>query len=225
VKLRPSLVAVPVAVASGAITLLAFFARDVEIIGFHLSDVLATVLQWATTLAAIALLVGVFNLAAVHVRKVSSFSAGWAYSAVLVVTFFTMLFMWLLGLGAQLAPEESARTWTDLSQNVINFAFNYIQTPVEASLAALLVVIMVLAGARLIRTRRHWSAFLFIGVSLFILISLAPIGALSFLTGLREVFFQPLAVGAARGIVLGVALGAIATGLRVIIGVDRPYGD
>jgi nitrate reductase NapE component len=84
---------------------------------------------------------------------------------------------------------------------------------------------MVLAGARLIRTRRHWSAFLFIGVSLFILISLAPISGLSFLTGLREVFFQPLAVGAARGIVLGVALGAIATGLRVIIGVDRPYGD
>ncbi len=34
-----------------------------------------------------------------------------------------------------------------------------------------------------------------------------------------------LVTGAARGIVLGVALGAITTGLRVLLGADRPYGD
>ncbi|NIR13173.1 MAG: hypothetical protein GWN86_04170 [Desulfobacterales bacterium] len=32
------------------------------------------------------------------------------------------------------------------------------------------------------------------------------------------------AVGGARGILLGVALGVIATGIRVIIGTDKPYG-
>jgi len=32
------------------------------------------------------------------------------------------------------------------------------------------------------------------------------------------------AVGGARGILLGVALGTIATGIRILMGADRPYG-
>jgi hypothetical protein len=35
---------------------------------------------------------------------------------------------------------------------------------------------------------------------------------------------QVLALGGARGILIGVALGALTTGLRVLFGVDRPYG-
>jgi len=42
---------------------------------------------------------------------------------------------------------------------------------------------------------------------------------------LRAWLTQVWAVAGARGILLGVALGAAATGLRVIMGVDRPYGD
>jgi hypothetical protein len=30
--------------------------------------------------------------------------------------------------------------------------------------------------------------------------------------------------GGARGLLLGISLGALLTGLRVIFGVDRPYG-
>lgn len=226
-KLRPSLIAVLFAFAFGLATLAAFFTRDLEVGGFRMADVLATLLPWATTLAAIALLIGVFNLFAVHVRKVSAFSAGWAYSAVLVVTFFGVMGMWLVGVTARFLPEgEDTSRLARLSADTIDFAFNNIQTPVETSLAALLVVVLVLAGARLIRTRRNPAAFLFIIVSLFILASLAPIGALSFvLSPLRDFIFQPLAEGATRGILLGIALGAIATGLRVIMGVDRPYGD
>jgi len=34
-----------------------------------------------------------------------------------------------------------------------------------------------------------------------------------------------VAAGGARGILLGVALGSIVTGLRVLLAVDRPYGE
>jgi len=33
------------------------------------------------------------------------------------------------------------------------------------------------------------------------------------------------AVGGARGLLLGVALGSITAGLRVLLATDRPYGD
>jgi hypothetical protein len=42
--------------------------------------------------------------------------------------------------------------------------------------------------------------------------------------GLRSLLVQIPAVAGARGVLLGVALGAIATGLRILMGVDRPYG-
>ena len=35
---------------------------------------------------------------------------------------------------------------------------------------------------------------------------------------------QGLAAGGARGILIGVALGTITTGLRILMGFDRPYG-
>ena len=38
------------------------------------------------------------------------------------------------------------------------------------------------------------------------------------------VFDVPMLAGM-RGILLGVALGTLATGLRVLLGVDRPYAD
>jgi hypothetical protein len=31
--------------------------------------------------------------------------------------------------------------------------------------------------------------------------------------------------GGTRGLLLGIALGTVLTGLRVLFGVDRPYGD
>jgi hypothetical protein len=35
---------------------------------------------------------------------------------------------------------------------------------------------------------------------------------------------QVIALGGARGILIGVALGTLTTGLRVLFGADRPYG-
>jgi hypothetical protein len=33
-----------------------------------------------------------------------------------------------------------------------------------------------------------------------------------------------ISLGALRGLLIGVALGTITTGLRILIGADRPYG-
>jgi hypothetical protein len=69
-------------------------------------------------------------------------------------------------------------------------------------------------------------SFLFLGVALVILLVSAPlpfgrIPGADFAKWLINEFF---AVAGARGILIGVALGALATGLRVLFGIDRPYG-
>jgi hypothetical protein len=62
-----------------------------------------------------------------------------------------------------------------------------------------------------------------------VLIGLAPWpGFLSNLSPLRDVriwITQVPAVAGARGLLLGIALGVVATGLRVLFAQDRPYRE
>jgi hypothetical protein len=102
---------------------------------------------------------------------------------------------------------------------------------VEASLSALLVVSLTLAGFRLISNRRDLISGIFIVTALVVLIGSGP-GLIassgtqySIIVGLRNWLAQVAAAGGARGVLLGVALGSIVTGMRILMAVDRPYGD
>jgi hypothetical protein len=45
------------------------------------------------------------------------------------------------------------------------------------------------------------------------------------LTTFKEWILGVPSMASARGILLGVALGTVATGLRVLLGIDRPYSE
>ena len=97
----------------------------------------------------------------------------------------------------------------------------------EVSLLAVLAIILVYAGARLLARRPHWSTILFLVTVLLVLLGSVPllfIGEVAPLSAVRSWLTQVPAVAGARGLLLGVALGTVATGLRILIGVDRPYG-
>ena len=113
---------------------------------------------------------------------------------------------------------------------VVLSLFEYIQLPVEATLMALLAVSLAAAGVRMVMRRRDVYSLIFISTALLVLLGTAPwpfggAGASATFGWLRNWLAQVWAAGAARGIVLGVALGAVTTGLRVLLGADRPYGD
>lgn len=219
-----NLVSVVIAVASGILTLLLlFFGADIG-----LADVLPILLGWTTTLAAVALLVGVGNLVGVQFRKISALNLTSFYSVVFFIAFFGVLFMWMLAAAARtfLGAEDPLRDQlVKFGQSTVDFAFNYIQTPVEATLTALLAIVMVLGGARLIRTRRSFSAVLFIVVAVILILVIAPIGGIGALNDIRNGINDLFVVGTTRGILLAISLGVVATGIRVIIGVDQPYGE
>jgi hypothetical protein len=99
---------------------------------------------------------------------------------------------------------------------------------VEASLMALLAVTLTYASIRLLRRRLNLLSVIFLITALLVLLGTAPLpllGNLPFVSDwLRPFLTQVMAASGARGILLGVALGTLTTGLRILLGSDRPYG-
>lgn len=200
-----------IAIAFGLIVLQGYFF-DLD----ALQGVRTLILQWAVVLAAAALLLGVLNLLAVHLSKIAAQEKGWPYSALLIGG---LLITLLVGL---FFGEESP---------LLLSLFQYVQQPVESSLAGLLAVSLTLGAVRLISRRRDLRTYIFLATSFVVLLGTGPwlfgsnSGLHQLMVGARNWLSQVWAAGAARGLLLGVALGATATGLRVLLGADRPYGD
>jgi hypothetical protein len=196
---------------------IALFAGLIVLLGYFipaLAPVQNILLNWAMLLAAFAVLLGVFNLITVHGEKIRRNEKGSAYSAILLlaflVTFFAGLFL---------------RFWRP-NQPWMQWIMNAILQPVEASLMALLTVTLIYAAIRLARRHPSLNSLLFLAFAMLSLLGLAtlPFGEVPILGILARWVNQVLVLGGARGILLGVALGTLATGLRVLSGIDRPYG-
>jgi hypothetical protein len=103
-----------------------------------------------------------------------------------------------------------------------------IQIPVEAGLLAVLGLVLFSASLRLIRTQ-GWTP-------LSISFLLSAVITLVFDSGVLPVasgsafaqvigFLRRLPLAGARGILIGMALGGLMVGLRVLLTLDRPYGE
>ena len=92
-------------------------------------------------------------------------------------------------------------------------------------LLALLAVILAYASARLLRRRLNTVSVIFVVTVLIIVVTATPIMGIEIpgLSEFRNWVVNVPAVAGTRGVLLGVALGIIATGLRILIGSDRPY--
>jgi len=103
--------------------------------------------------------------------------------------------------------------------------FNFIQIPIETSLLAILAIILIVAVARMVSERRNIFSLIFILTVFLILLGTITVPFID-LPAIKEMRVWVVGVWAtagARGILLGVALGTIATGIRILLGTDRPY--
>jgi hypothetical protein len=105
---------------------------------------------------------------------------------------------------------------------------NAIVVPVEASLMAILAITLIYAMIRLLRRRLDVMSVVFLIVAVFFLILLipTPFGPILGDRGTQALidFLGIFSGGGARGLLIGIALGTLLTGLRVLFGADRPYG-
>lgn len=200
-------VAVLVAVAAGVLMLFTYM--------FPLEGLRNLILNIVMIGAASALVIGVFNLLSVHLKKIRSNDKP-AGSVVLVVALVFTFLVTLVQAYTNLYPN-----WLPGSQ----WLLTNIQLPVESALMGVLAVTLVYAAARLITHRPNAFSMLFVATVLVTMVASTQFVLGSGLgTTIRNLLSHGLASGGARGILIGVALGTIATGLRILMGVDRPYG-
>ena len=200
-------VATVVAMSTGMLVLADFFVSE-----GRLHAVATYLVHTAATVAAFALLLGLANLAGVHLRRVRQRATGWGYSLVLLASLIVTLVIGLISGGP-------ASTW-------MQRLFDTVLFPLEATLYSLLAFFFVTAVYRAFRVRNFESAlFVFFGIA--VLLGQLPIGVLIWeqLPAVRDWVFDVPVVAGMRGILMGVALGTLATGVRVLLGVDRPYAD
>jgi hypothetical protein len=194
-----------IAITTGVVVLVGYFVP-------FLADIRDLLLQWAVILAAFALLVGVANLLLVHLKRMGTVKKGSIYSLVLWIAFILTVVV--------VALNGPTGSWSV-------FIINHFQIPVESTLMALLAITLAVASMRLLRRRAGLFSYVFIGAALLVLLGIAPlygVGEIAVLSHVRTWITGVLSVAGARGILLGVALGTVATGIRVLMGVDRPYG-
>ncbi len=153
-------------------------------------------LDWAILFAGMAAFVGLLNLLGVHFDKIRKRQKG----------------------SLALTPQNP------LVQAIV---LNGVIIPVETALLALLTVSLLYAAIRLLQKRLDVMSVLFIltAALLFLGSATLPFGDIPIVgTLLRPWVTQIWALGGARGILIGVSLGALLTGIRVLFGADRPYG-
>ena len=203
-------VATAVAIAIGLVIVAGYFLRPL----FPMFGPLFTVLlQWAIILAGVATLVGIVNLLSVHWKKIRARKSDALYSLVTILAFIGTLLV-----GIILGPTSSQ----------FKSIVTSIQMPVEASLMAVLTVTLAFASVRLLRKRSFnlLTASFMVSALVFLILNLGFIT--SFLSGtpiLKDFIagINQLPIGGTRGILIGIALGTLVTGLRIILGSDRPY--
>jgi len=198
--------AAAVAIAIGLIVLASYFLPIPVLL-----NVRTLLLGWGVTLLGIATLIGIITLMMVHWHKLRRSGGKDLYSPSLILAFLVTF-----GAGIWFTPTHPQ------FQRVVTA----IQVPVETSLLALLAVTLAFASLRLVQRRKGWMPVIFLASALLFLLlasGLLPLQADTPVLGGLLGFINRLPLAGARGILLGVALGSITTGLRILMGADRPY--
>lgn len=196
-----------ISIAVGLLVLLGYFLPIPT-----LQAVRTEIVHWAVILAAFAILVGILNLLSVHLKKIRGKEKGSIYSLFLITA---LLLTFVIGLIQ--GPEAPA----------MKAIFNTIILPVERSLFALMAITLIYAGIRLLRHHQDLMAILFLLTAIIVMFGAAPLPFTPIpLLGnvVRPAILRIFAASGARGILLGLALGTLLTGIRVLMGTDRPYG-
>jgi uncharacterized membrane protein YhaH (DUF805 family) len=204
--MRRQLIPVGIAIGSGLIVLV-----DQFITNPYFDNIGRFLVGAAAQIAAFALLLGLWNVLSVHVGRLARRdSNGWTSLVILLTA--VLVFIVVL-------PSGGASRASD-------WVMRYLYRPLEASFLGLIVFFIATAAYRALRAR-SWETGLLLASALVVLVGSAALSNVisPVLAASKEWVMNVPMVAGVRGIALGVALGTILTGLRLLTGIDRPYSE
>ena len=169
-----------------------------------------TLQNWSVVLMALAMGYGLVSMTIMHSRKIASKREGWQYSIVLLAS------MYAMAISGAIPPF--------LAHPVNQWLYNFVQARLQVTIFAMLAPFVASAAYRAFRVRSKEAAMLFIA-ALFVMLGNAPIGVYLW-NGFYDIgnwFYLIPNVAAQRGIIIGIAVGTIAIGVRVLTGYEKAY--
>jgi hypothetical protein len=172
-------------------------------------------------LMAFALILGLGSLLKVHMDKIKRKRKNWQYSWALIITFIITSIIGLFG---------GVNADGVLPTRIGSFAFDIwtiylnIEVPLGATMFAMLAFFMASASYRAFRARSAEATLLLISAFI-VMIGVLPLGnSISpHLPSFAQWIMDVPNVAGQRGIMLGVALGILATALKIILGIERSW--
>jgi hypothetical protein len=202
--------------------IIAFLAGTIGILTYYIPVAYPIEMEtstWYRIIAAFALFLGIHSLLHMHWNRIRRQNAGWGYSLITYIGFTLAMLLAIYNNGH--GPFQPMATGNGLD---LNWMYVHIHVAGGATMFSLLAFFIASAAYRTFRARSVEAAILLIA-AICVMLGRVPFGA--YISDYIPTFAQWLMdvpnLAARRGILLGVSLGAIATALRIIFGVERSY--
>lgn len=202
----------------GAIVLLSFVWDNEVLRSFR-----GVLVEWTVIVVAFAMLLGVLNVLRVHAQRIQK-RQGVVYSLILV---FTFLIVFIPGIMPANRVPQDLKRFVGPSGTIVDFCYRYVQRPLQATLFSLMAFFVATAAWRAFRIRSAGSLVMFISAVLVLLGSIYfDIGEQwEFVVEIKDWVLSVPVMAGARGILLGIVLGTVVAGFRLLLGIERPYSD
>jgi len=180
-----------------------------------------TLSQWENIVYAFAFVLGLMSLFASHYHKIKKRADGWGYS-VFVYAGFLAVFVPSVFSRGKIMDQAGALTG-------LGWSYNYLVNALQGTMFSVLAFYIVSTVYKSFRIK-SWQAFALFLAAFILIIGKVPLGQLVcgkfFLFDVNspvEWIMSVPVVAARRGIMIGVAVGVIATSLKIMLGIERQY--
>ncbi len=219
-----------IAIVAGFVLLIANFIPFAE--GWGL-----TAQEWFNILAVGAMILGGGNLIKLHLMKISGQRKGWGYSIVTIGCFVGTLIFGLFKIGVHPNEIYPSVAWSGYyleSGSGLWWIYQHMIVPLTSMMFAMLAFYVATAAFRAFRAKNTEATLLLVTAGI-VLLGRTYAGVWLFDGWLPESMqwlrFDNLTVwimdipntAGTRAITIGIALGVVATSLRILLGVDRSY--
>ncbi len=181
-----------------------------------LGDIEQRTLVWFAVVIGISMVVGVESLLRVNLQKVAQRRKGWGYSLLLLLSCMLALVTGTMGQIQYGSPFHV--------DSPFMYVFSYMIVPLQATMFAILSFFIASAAYRAFRARNLAATLLLLSAVL-VMLGRVPIGERIWteFPKISDWIMNVPQIGAKRGIMIGAYLGAAATSIRIILGIERSY--